>query len=173
MGPRTPSRRSVNIGYHQLVAAARNKIAPVPSGDAALTYQYGAGYVPFLYDSFYSEPVAFRSLADLLLFWEITARSENISGTPYSINGVPTQTAICVKITYPTGDAWILYVAPSVANSGWYYMMNYLNVIPGIKTGPAVNGLKVAKYVAIISGDRTDLDPAIFCSPDMTKLTAL
>src|SRR5258708_16450412 len=147
---------------------------PTPSGDAALTYSSGAGFLPAPYNE---TPAAFRSLAQLLLFWEVTAQSVTgfSSGTPYSINGVPVHTAICVHTTKTFHEGWLLFMAPWAAHSCWYYMMTYLNVIPGIEAGPVVKGLKVARYVAIKNQGNIGVsaDWLFGGSPDMKKFTKL
>jgi hypothetical protein len=147
---------------------------PAPSGDAALTYSSGAGFLPAPANQ---TPAAFRSLAQLLLFWEITAQSVTgfSSGTPYSINGVPVHTAICVHTTHAFTEGWLLFMAPWAAHSAWYYMATYLNLIPGIESGPVVKGSKVAKYVAIKDQGNVGVscDWLFPCSPDMKKLTRL
>ena len=96
-----------------------------------------------------------------------------VSGIPYSINGVPVHTAICVNQIYNgLSGGRLLFMAPHAAQSGWYYMMSYLNIAPGTQTGPVVKGLKVAKYVAIKNQGNIGVSNnwLLACSPDMNQI---
>jgi len=142
---------------------------PAPSGDAALTYSFGAGWL----NSNDNLPAAFKSLSELLSFWEISAQSVTGIRGPfqvYSINSVSTHTALCVT----WAGLWLLYMAPGQARNGWYYITTILNhaAFPG--AGPMVAGLRLARYVAIkgqgsVPGDWWPL----YCFPDMKNLTQL
>jgi hypothetical protein len=84
-------------------------------------------------------------------------------------------TAVCVKTYGSLIEGWVLYMAPSQARSGWYYMGSWLNTLPGIDTGPVVTGLKVARYVAIADQGNIGRSAnwALACSLDTNKLTDL
>src|SRR5258708_4840422 len=97
------------------------------SGDASLTYRSGAGFLAAPHDVY---PVAFKSLGDLLAYWEFHVFYHHWGGRPktYSLNSVHPSTAICVSLAPDLykGDLsllpWILYTAPGAVQHAWYYL---------------------------------------------------
>jgi hypothetical protein len=158
------------------------------SGDDLLTYRSGAG---FLAAPNNRSPVVFKSLGNLLAYWEFVSFDPS-SGRPvvYSLNGVHPSTAVCVCHlplfqTDPKwaglGGQWALYMEPDAARHAWYYLTVFLKAAPGINMGPAVKGLKAVSHVAIVNNpghlgspdNKYHLTGGIFfgCVPDMKKLT--
>lgn len=138
------------------------------SGDATLTVVNGVGYVPGD-----GTPAAFKSLAELVIFFELKAPSALLIPGPfhvYSFNSVSPHIAVCAC----WNDVWQLYMATESAHNGWYYLNAYLKTEPPAQpgAGPVVEGLKTYKFVAIrTSVSQTYLGTA--ASPDMTKLTEM
>ena len=100
-------------------------------------------------------PAACMSLGHLLVWCEVTARSHSPwPCVPYQLKGVPIHEAVCVEEQNQGAGAeglWTLYMAPSHASSAWYYLLNWLNIKPGIKNGPVATftAPRVPRYVAI------------------------
>jgi hypothetical protein len=92
-----------------------------------------------------------------------------ICGTPFSLNGLPVSTAVCVRGAGVVGLGWLLYVAPNQAPLASNYMASWLNAVPGANTGPVVTVASGVGYVAIASQGVTGLS----CNPNMNKLTQL
>ena len=162
---------------------------PTPSGDALLAYHHGGGFLAAPHNT---APAAFKSLGDLLVYWETNAPFLGGHVKVYSLNGVHPSAAICVHTGFitPLGPAagrlvkshlptlWLLYTAPSAANHAWFYLLNYLKASPGVNTRPAVKGLRVAQYVVIDGGISKGHSSAcstwfLLCNPDMKRLTEL
>jgi hypothetical protein len=103
-------------------------------------------------------PAAFMSLGDFLIFWEINSPSTMV---PYSLNGVSPTTALCAlanvgqsttvqgMVVNPTKG--ILYMAPSLTKSCWYYLQDWFGVSAGLSVGPAATNFLLGnpQYIAI------------------------
>jgi hypothetical protein len=164
-------------------------ISPL-GGDGLLTYKSGGGFLPAPNNVL---PAAFKSLHHLTSWW-----LDN-GGAVFSINSVSSNVAICVLPNYAEVRAsdtaydtlqrisgkkvnlaalsggWVLYTAPSAANHASHYLISYLKATPGATTGPAVSGLKIAKYVII--SNNPSLGTAnnwwFNCTPNTNKFTQL
>jgi hypothetical protein len=131
-------------------------------------------------------PCGFCSLGNFLIYWETA--SQLACAAVYSLNGVPPATALCVLIggAY-ANNSYLLYMAPSSANTCWYYLQNWFQTSAGPNVGPGVLPLYVdgsAKppsnpvYFAITLDPLNSSTGAggniiLTGSPVMSKLTAL
>jgi hypothetical protein len=95
-------------------------------------------------DMTFTMPAAFQSLADLLLFYQVTFPQQmNAQTQIYSLNGISTQYAIAVYAGQPPftpSSAVLLYLhlAASHCPQFWYYLLNYCGISPPAAAGPVV-----------------------------------
>lgn len=118
-------------------------------------WQGGAGW-PSQGMSSESLPYLFKSLGDLLVYWEMGAAFWGFE--VYTLNGVSPSLALCVM---NSADKWgygALYIAPSHATEFWYYLYS-LGCPPSLNAGPVVSSSAAhslgASYVSISQGDPT------------------
>jgi hypothetical protein len=122
-----------------------------PVRTPSLTWQGGAGW-----GGGYGAvglPDFLKSLANLLLFFEITAPSTSVGGgwQVYSLNGVSTSSAISVYNENPF-PCFALYVT-ALAGPCWYYLLNWFAYNPPASVGPVCSATYLkeigALYVAV------------------------
>jgi len=119
-------------------------------------------------------PVAFQSLGDLLIYWEMTAT--NVVGVPYQLSGVSSSVAMSVLIAGTDGSqSAILYMAPASIASCWYYLQNFIGMSAPLKVGPAIN-LPCSNVVSYVAVSPTGVCGSVLLSPitpDMSQLLAV
>jgi len=127
-------------------------------------------------------PAAFTSLGNFLIFWEINSPSTMV---PYGLNGVSPSTALLALanvgqsttvggvVMNPTKG--ILYLAPSLTKSCWYYLQNWVGVSPGLSVGPAATNFLLGspQYVAISPTGPGGNILLVMPNPAMANLTQL
>jgi len=120
-------------------------------------------------------PYGFKSLADFLLFFELTQPDY---GQPYSLNGVSTNWAVAVQLpgSGPAGTLteFLLYLAPHQAPQFWYYLQNNIGCLPPLNNGPVLSGNEAkalgVSYVGI--GDPSGLRVyGSYTAPSVTLIT--
>ncbi len=115
------------VGPHMPVVPKRPKEGPT------IQFEGGAGWIK----GWGELPVVFKSLHHFLRYYE-SCEGRYSSAYTYSLNGVPTSTAICVAsfVGYPWW--FVLYMAPSHAESFPHYFMSHFYMSPWLGTGPAI-----------------------------------
>jgi hypothetical protein len=117
-------------------------------------WQRGAGW-PFAQDASPSAgvaPYAFRSLADLLMFFEITRTG---FGQPYALKGASPNLVVAVWPGPQQNqvNAFMLYMAPQHTSQYWYYLLNNFGCSPPLNVGPLISADEArqigASYVGI------------------------
>jgi hypothetical protein len=103
-------------------------------------------------------PDVFKALDNLLLYYEITQHRWNTGVLDvFSLNGVPTSVAIAVLLSHSSYSSKpyleMLYMAPSHAESFWYYLLNWFDWAPPLNFGPVITAHQArhldVKYVGI------------------------
>jgi hypothetical protein len=130
-----------------------------------VTYTNGVGFL-----GTGAVPVAFQSLNSFSVYWNITARSLMIQGTPFSLNGVPVSNAVCVRGAGVVGLGWLLYVAPAQVSLASHYIIGWLNAVPGATMGAVATVASSVGYVGIAAAGTNS---GFSCNPTMSKLTQI
>jgi hypothetical protein len=105
-----------------------------------LIWRHGAGNPPNT--QLYPLAAALDSAGDFLTYWEMGGPCQGWSATPDRLNGVAHQTALCGNVKYAPScnmNRWLLYMAPSQANSAWYYITDWLKGVPSLARSDVEN----------------------------------
>jgi hypothetical protein len=94
-------------------------------------------------------PYAFKSLADLLLYFEITCTE---FGQPYSMDGASTSLVIGVSADAVASGSFCLYMSPQHASQYWYYLLNNWGCSPPLGVGPVISASEAQKIGASYVG---------------------
>lgn len=143
-------------------------------------FQGGAGWLPGDSSALSPFPDFFKSLADLLMYFEITVATTLWGAIQvYSLNGVSPNTAVLVCPGSGSIGYTSFYMAPAQAGECWYYLINWLGAAPNPNVGPTLTAAQAQKAgVSYVGISAEGPGNPVACawglpSPDPSKFTLI